>query len=159
VHYPHGWPPRERLPRALVDAINIWDEVPDWGGIGARRLARAGNGLGASIWEIHPGGDYWRHFHYASDELLIVLRGQPTTRTPDGTRRLNEGDVLPLPHGPQGDRSITNETADVVRVLMISTNVDPEVAEYPDSGKVGIWIGEQGRFFRDADAVEHAGPE
>ena len=36
--------------------------------------ARA-NGAGASIWEIRPGGDYWRHFHHASDELLIVLQG------------------------------------------------------------------------------------
>jgi uncharacterized cupin superfamily protein len=67
--------------------------------------------------------------------------------------------VLPLPHGPQGDRTITNETSDVVRVLMVSTNMDPEVAEYADSGKVGIWIGEHGRFFRTADALEHAGPE
>jgi uncharacterized cupin superfamily protein len=105
------------------------------------------------------GGDYWRHFHYASDELLVVLRGRPTIATPDGTRQLNEGDVLSLPHGPRGDRAITNETSDVVRVLMISTNIDPEVAEYPDSGKVGIWIGENGRFFRTADALEHAGPE
>ena len=67
--------------------------------------------------------------------------------------------MLPLPHGPQGDRTITNRTSDVVRVLMISTNIDPEVAEYPDSGKVGIGIGETGRFFRTADALEHAGPE
>ena len=143
----------------MSDAINIWDEVPDWGGVGARRLIRAGGGLGASIWEIHPGGDYWRHFHHASDELLVVLRGRPTVSTADGTRQLNEGDVLPLPHGRAGDRTIANDTADVVRVLVISTNADPDVAEYPDSRKVGIWIGETGRFFRDADAVEHAGPE
>ena len=143
----------------VTDAVNIWDEVPDWGGIGARRLARAGAGLGASIWEIHPGGDYWRHFHHASDELLIVLRGRPTVGTPEGTRQLNEGDVLPLPRGPRGDRTIANDTVEVVRVLMISTNIDPEVAEYPDSGKVGIWIGDRGRFFRVTDALEHAGPE
>ena len=42
---------------------------------------------------------------------------------------------------------------------MISTNLDPEVAEYPDSAKVGIWIGDEGRFFRATDAVEHAGPD
>ena len=143
----------------MTDAVNIWDDVPDWGGIGARKLVRAGDGLGASIWEIRPGGDYWRHFHHASDELLIVLRGRPTIGTPDGTRQLSEGDVLPLPRGRQGDRTITNDTSDVVRLLMVSTNIDPEVAEYPDSGKIGFWIGEHGRFFRVGDAVEHAGPE
>jgi uncharacterized cupin superfamily protein len=67
----------------MSDAGNIWDAVPDWGGIGALRLTRVGGRLGASIWEIHPGGDYWRHFHHASDELLIVLRGRPAIRTPD----------------------------------------------------------------------------
>ena len=36
---------------------------------------------------------------------------------------------------------------------------DPDVAEHPDSWKVGIWIDERGRFFRSADAVEHAGPD
>lgn len=143
----------------MTDAVNIWDEVPDWGGIGARRLARPGAGLGASIWEIHPGGDYWRHFHHASDELLVVLRGRPTVRTSEGTRQLSEGDVHALPRGPQGDRTITNDTAEVVRVLMISTNADPDVAEYPDSGKVGMWINDEGRFFRVIDAAEHAGPE
>ena len=128
----------------MTDAANIWDEVPDWGGIGARRLVRAGSGLGSSIWEIHPGGDYWRHFHHGSDELLIVLRGTPTVSTPEGTRRLNEGDVLPLPRGSKGDRTIANDTAEVVRLLIVSTNADPEVAEYPDSGKVGIWTQRDG---------------
>ena len=143
----------------MTEAVNIWDDVPDWGGIGARRLARPGAGLGASIWEIHPGGDYWGHFHHASDEILIVLRGRPTIGTPEGTRQLDEGDVVPLPRGPQGDRTITNDTAEVVRVLMISTNIDPDVAEYPGNAKVGIWIGDHGRFFLVNDAVEHAGPE
>jgi hypothetical protein len=43
-------------------------------------------------------------------------------------------------------------------VLIVSTNADPDVAEY-DSGKVGIWIGGQSRFFRAGDAVEHGGPD
>jgi uncharacterized cupin superfamily protein len=105
---------------------------------------------------VHRSG---RSFHHASDALLIVLRGRPTIGTPDATRKLNEGDVLPLPRGPKGDRTITNDTPDAARVLIISTNIDPEVAEYPDSGKVGIWVGDHVRFFRVTDAVEHAGPE
>lgn len=143
----------------MSDASNVWDDVPDWGGVGARRLVRAGDGLGASIWEIHPGGENWHHFHHGSDELLVVLRGRPTVRTRNGARELAEGEVLPLPRGPEGARAITNESDSVARLLIISTNVDPDVAEYPDSGKVGIWIGSEGRFFRVEDAVEHAGPE
>jgi hypothetical protein len=29
------------LNRTVTDAVNIWDEVPDFGVIGARKLARA----------------------------------------------------------------------------------------------------------------------
>jgi uncharacterized cupin superfamily protein len=137
---------------------NVWDEVPDWGGVGALRLERRGT-LGASIWEIHPGGDHWAHFHHASEELLVVLRGRPTVRTDDGERQLREGDVLTFPTGPAGVHGIRNETDEIARVLIVSTNADPDVAEYPDSGKVGIWVHERGRFFREGDAVEHAGPE
>ena len=40
----------------MSDATNVWDEVPDWGGVGARRLVRsASNALGASVWELQPG--------------------------------------------------------------------------------------------------------
>jgi hypothetical protein len=39
-----------------------------------------------------------------------------------------------------------------------STNADSDVAEY-DRGKVGIWIGREGRFFRVGDAVEHGRPD
>jgi uncharacterized cupin superfamily protein len=68
------------------------------------------------------------------------------------------GDVVGFPRGPEGGHQIRNESDELARVLIVSTNADPDVAEY-DSGKVGIWIGGQGRFFRVEDAVEHGGPD
>lgn len=134
---------------------NVWDEVPDWGGVGALRLERKGT-LGASIWEIHPRGENWNHFHHGSDELLIVLRGSPTVRTSDGVRTLKEGDVLTFPRGPEGAHAITNETDQVARVVIVSTNAAPDVSEYPDVGKVGINTGDdEWRLFRPSDAVEY----
>jgi uncharacterized cupin superfamily protein len=137
---------------------NVWDEVPDWGGVGALRLDRRTT-LGASVWELQPGGVNWSHFHHGSEEMVIVLRGRLTVRMPDGERQLHEGDVLTFPCGPEGTKEIRNDTDQVVRVVIVSTNADPDVAEYPDSGKVGIWVNERGRFFRASAAVEHAGPE
>jgi uncharacterized cupin superfamily protein len=116
---------------------NVWDEVPDWGGVGALRLDRRTQ-LGASVWELHPGGENWNHFHHASEELLVVLRGRPTVRTPEGTRQLSEGDVLTFPLGPAGAKALTNETDEIARVLIVSTNEPVEVAEYPDTDKVGV---------------------
>jgi hypothetical protein len=41
----------------------------------------------------------------------------------------------------------------------VSTNADPDVTEYPDTGKVGHIVGGELRVHRASDAVEHAGPE
>ena len=142
----------------MADATNLWDDVPDWGGAGARRLIRAGRGLGGSIWEFQPGEpEFVYHFHHGSDELLVVLRGEPTLRLHDGERRLREGDVVPLPRGPEGGRAISNPGNSVVRILMLSSNADPDVAEYPENGKIGIITdGKTWEFFRRDDAAENA---
>ena len=142
----------------MSDATNIWDDVPDWGGAGARRLVRVGRGLGGSIWELQAGQpEYVYHFHHGSDELLVVLRGEPKLRTSAGERTLREGEVVPLPRGPEGARAISNPTDAVVRVLMFSSNADPDVAEYPETGKIGlITDGKTWQFFRRGDAAEHA---
>jgi uncharacterized cupin superfamily protein len=142
----------------MSDATNIWDVVPDWGGAGARRLVRVGHGFGGSIWEFQPGQpEYVFHFHHGSDEMLVVLRGEPTLRMSNGERRLREGDVVPLPRGPEGGRAISNPTDSVVRVLMFSSNADPDVAEYPETGKIGVITdGRTWEFFHRTDAVEDA---
>ena len=87
-----------------------------------------------------------------------MLRGAPTVRLHDGDRELKEGDVVGFPRGAEGGHQIRNESDEVARVLIVSTNADPDVAEY-DSGKVGVWIEGSGRFFRMEDAVEHSGAE
>ena len=147
----------------MPDADNIWDDVPDWGGIGARRLIRAeGGSLGATIWEVQPGGSQFvYHYHHGSEELIIVVRGQPTVRLHDGDRRLDEGDVVPLPRGPAGGHQIRNDTADVARVLIVSSNVRPDIAEYPDTGKVGLLSDNRSEweYHRRADAAQHAGSD
>jgi uncharacterized cupin superfamily protein len=110
-----------------------WDPGEDWSGGGARgkRLPRGAN-LGASLYELGPGNWVPFHFHHGSEELLVVLRGRPTLRTATESRRLDEGDVVHFPQGPEGVHGLSNETDDSVRYLVASTLVSPEVAEYPD---------------------------
>jgi len=143
-----------------ADATNVWDEVPDWGGVGARRLARApGASLGASVWELQPGGSQFvYHFHHGSEELLVVLRGTPTVRMEDGDHELAEGDVVTFPRGPEGGHQIRNDADSAARVLVVSTNASPDVAEYPETGKLAAIVEGRHRYHRTADAVEHAGP-
>jgi uncharacterized cupin superfamily protein len=145
----------------VSDAKNVWDEVPDWGGVGARRLVRAeSNRLGASVWELQPdASQFVYHFHHGSEELLVVLRGTPTVRMHDGERVLSEGDVVPFPAGPEGGHQIRNDGDEIARVLLVSAHANPDVAEYPETGKIATILDGRHTFFRASDAVEHGGPE
>ena len=64
-----------------------------------------------------------------------------------------------FPRGLAGAKGIRNGSDTTARVLIVSTNADPDVTEYPDTGKVGHVVGGELRVHRAADAVEHAGPE
>ncbi len=114
-----------------------WDPGEDWSGGGGRgkRLPRGPN-LGASVYELEPGNWLVYHFHHGSEELMVVLRGRPTLRTGDGSRRLDEGDVVHFPTGPDGAHGVSNETDEPVRLLMASTLHSPEVVEYPDLNQI-----------------------
>jgi uncharacterized cupin superfamily protein len=94
--------------------------------------------IGGSVYEIDPGKKLWPyHVHHANEEWLIVLRGRPTLRTPEGERELVEGDVACFPRGAVGAHQVRNATEESARILMLSTLTAPEILEYPDSGKVG----------------------
>lgn len=119
--------------------MNIWDEewgeqAEDWSGGGglAKRLVPSGPRLGATLYELERGNFMIFHFHHGSEELLIVLRGRPTLRTPDGDRQLDEGEVVHFPTGPAGAHEIRNDTDEAVRYLVAGIRVSPEVVEYPD---------------------------
>jgi uncharacterized cupin superfamily protein len=115
-----------------------WDELDDWSGGGAKstRLVGRGPHLGASVYELGPGNSVAYHFHHGSEELLIVLRGRPTLRTPDGERQLAEGEVVHFPTGPEGAHGVRNDTDDPVRYAVAGIRVSPEVAEYPDTKQI-----------------------
>jgi uncharacterized cupin superfamily protein len=120
---------------------NIWTDMwdpaeEDWSGGGgvSKRLPRAAErpGLGVTVYELDPGNFVVYHFHHAWEELLVVLRGRPTLRTPEGERQLGEGESVYFPPGAEGAHGLKNETEEAVRYLMASTISSPEVVEYPE---------------------------
>ena len=103
-----------------------------------KRLRRPrGSLLSAAVWELDPGctqAPY--HFHHGGEELLIVLRGTPTLRSPEGERELKEGEVVHFPRGPRGRAPLSNRAGEVARYVIASALPTPEIVEYPDSGKI-----------------------
>ncbi len=107
---------------------------------GTSVAAKAGSkGLGASVYELPPGeAGFPYHYHLANEELLVVLRGRPHLRTPEGWRELAEGEVVAFPVGEGGAHQLANRTPEPVRLLMVSQMRGPDIAIYPDAGKVGV---------------------
>ena len=113
--------------------------------------------IGMSLFEVQPGqAAYPYHWHVAQEEVLIVLEGRPSLRTPDGWREMETGEVLPCLTGERGGHQLVNRTDERVRFLAISTIPIPDVCVYPDSGKVGVYRGATlGELYRQADAVDY----
>jgi uncharacterized cupin superfamily protein len=136
-----------------------WDETDDWSGGGAKstRLVKSGPQLGATVYELGPGNTAVYHFHHGSEELLIVLRGRPTLRTPDGERQLAEGEVVHFPLGPDGAHGVRNDTDDTVRYVVAGIRVSPEVVEYPETKQItaqartGSQVGERLWFIHELE--------
>jgi uncharacterized cupin superfamily protein len=119
-----------------------WDRAEDRSGwrskdawVGQRIGAEL---IGGSMYELEPGDRLWPyHTHHANEEWCIVVRGEPTLRTPEGEEPLREGDVVCFPRGKDGAHQISNGTDSPIRVLMLSTLIRPDIVEYLDTGKVG----------------------
>ena len=119
-----------------------WDRTedrPGWRSKDAWVGARIGAELiGGSLYELEPGDRlYPYHTHHANEEWLLVVRGRPTLRTPDGKHDLREGDVVAFPRGDEGLHQVVNRTDAPIRVLMLSTMIEPDIVHYADSGKLG----------------------
>jgi uncharacterized cupin superfamily protein len=105
-----------------------------------RRLVPPGHDLGMTVYELLPGQTQCPyHFHHGDEELILVLGGRPTLRTPGGERELEPGDFAHFPKGPGGAHQMINRTDEPARYVVGSSNVAPEVCEYPDSGKLAAF--------------------
>ena len=96
--------------------------------------------LGASLFELEPGSaPFPMHFHLANEELLVVITGAPTLRTPDGERGLEPGDVVAFCVGERGAHQVVNRSAEPVRILLISEMKAPDIVVRPESGKISAF--------------------
>src|SRR6187200_731473 len=95
---------------------------PERAGFLWRRKRVTGDKLGASLYELPPGeSTFPYHYELGNDELLVVVTGHPTLRSPDGERELEPGDCVLFPSGPRGAHQVTNHSDEPARLLLVSS--------------------------------------
>ena len=100
--------------------------------------------LGVNVTQVAPGCTaYPFHSHRANDELFYLLAGRGELRLGDARHPVQAGDLIGCPAGGLDTAHQLLNTGDQpLRYLAISTQQDPDVCEYPDSGKIGVFAGD-----------------
>jgi len=85
------------------------------------------------------------HNYRMEEEMFLVLEGEGLLRFGDKEYPLRKHDIVACPPGGRDvAHQIVNTGASDLKYLALSTLARCEVCEYPDSNKVGIYVGEQG---------------
>jgi uncharacterized cupin superfamily protein len=104
--------------------------------------ATAGRALGAGLYRVPPGSRSWpRHYHTANEEAIYVISGTGRLHVGDDAHALRAGDYVALPTGAEHAHKVVNDTETELVFLCFSQMVEPDVVGYPDSGKVGLFVG------------------
>ena len=109
------------------------------------RLGRIGSVIGAiqlgvQYTEISPGkAAFPRHAHHANEEMFVVLEGEGTYIAGTEHWPIRVGDVICARAGDGSTAHQVRNTSNAdLKFLAISTRHDPDVVEYPDSGKFAV---------------------
>ena len=133
------------IDEALADPAQAesFERPPLYAGRGAL-LARgtAARQLGCSVDVVPPGQQicphHLPHAQVAGERLAIQA-----------------GDVMFLPAGPEYPHHILNTSDAPLKYLSISTRQQPEICEYPDSGKFMAWAEGARLVQRRGDALDY----
>jgi len=93
--------------------------------------------LGCMLTVVPPGKRAFPfHCHHHRDEMFVILEGSGTYRFGTTETPVKAGDICGAPAGraDTAHQLINTGTTDL-RYLSIASNDDPDVCEYPDSGK------------------------
>lgn len=97
--------------------------------------------IGCNVTQVAPGcTGYPFHSHRANDELFYILSGRGELRLGQVRHPVKEGDLIGCPTGgPETAHQLINTGSEPLRYLAISSQFDPDICEYPDSGKIGTY--------------------
>jgi uncharacterized cupin superfamily protein len=118
--------------------------------------------LGYNLTVLPPGSAQCPfHCHHGEEEMFLVLEGEGELRFGSQRYPIRKHDVIACPPGgPEVAHQIINTGATTMRYLALSTLVDVEACEYPDSRKILIAAGQRGartlrKMFRTEATVDY----
>lgn len=118
--------------------------------------------LGYNLVLLPPGKAYCPfHCHHGDEEMFLILEGEGELRFGDQRYPLRAHDVIACPSGgPEVAHQIINTGATTMRYLALSTRVEVDACEYPDSRKVMVIAGPRAErrlraVFRAEDTVDY----
>ena len=110
-----------------------------------------------SVYEIPPGkAAYPYHFHHCNEETFYILSGEGILKTPEGERKVSAGELVFFPAGEKGAHKLTN-CSDAENLLYLDFDAvhEIDIAEYPDSGKIGVWGKGINQLYPQASSVDY----
>ena len=127
-----------------------FDDVEENGRYTSRRgtigLLIGAQKLGYNLTVLSPGKVQCPfHSHHGEEEMFFILEGEGELRFGADRYPIRKHDVIACPTGgPEVAHQIINTGTTTMRYLSLSTRVEVEACEYPDSGKVLVVTGKPG---------------
>ena len=122
--------------------------------------------LGYNLTLIRPGNRAnFFHNHHNTEEVFLVLSGTGTLRFGEAKYSIKEGDVIACPAGgSEVAHQIINTGRVDLKFFALSTKEHVDVAEFPDSDKVVVSVGDYGNklfqgVYRVCDKVAYSDGE
>lgn len=118
--------------------------------------------LGYNLTVLPPGKAHCPfHCHHGEEEMFLILEGEGELRFGGKSYPIRKFDAIACPPGgPDVAHQIINTGTTSLRYLALSTLVDIETCEYPDSQKILVVAGPRGRrdlrkVFRAETSVDY----
>jgi uncharacterized cupin superfamily protein len=144
------------MPRPILNIDHVefraWGHNAGWpAGMNAKehyqaKLGDIGRRLGAQKLgynlTVVPAGKqaFPMHNHRTNEEMFFIVAGEGELRIGKEIHPLRAGDVICCPPGGADTaHQIVNTSTVELRYLAVSTRITPEIAEYPNSGKFGVF--------------------
>ena len=117
--------------------------------------------MGYNVTAVPPGKRAFPvHSHRVNEEMFLVIHGIGEVRIGTDTYPLRSGDIVACPAGGvETAHQIVNTGTEELRFLAVSTMGSPEICEYPESGKFGVYADFSGAADGKPRLFRHIGRE